>query len=115
MSQPFDITIPAGEWFFLEITLKESTLPNALPINLTGFTAAAQLREDWDKPLLAEFTVTFPIPRTSGELRVMLTGEQTSALPVNRARYDVFITDPYGNSRKLVGGIASIERLITRT
>lgn len=115
MSQPFDITIPAGESFFFEVTLKESTEANALPINLTDFTAAGQLREDWDKPLIAEFFVTFPLPRTSGKVRIMLTDEQTRALPVSRARYDIFITDPYGNSRKILEGIAHIERAITRT
>jgi hypothetical protein len=115
MSQPFDITIPAGESFFFEITLKESTAPNALPINLTDFTAAGQLREDWDKPLLADFAVSFPLPRTSGKVRVLLTDEQTSALPVSRARYDIYVTDPYGNSRKILDGIAHIERAITRT
>lgn len=115
MSQPFDITIPAGESFFLQMTLKDSTAANALPTNLTGFTASGQLREDWDKPLLANFDVTFPSPRTSGVLRVMLTDDQTSALPVSRARYDIFLTDPNGNSRKLLEGIAHIERSITRT
>lgn len=115
MSQPYDITIPAGESFFFEITLKESNEPNALPINLTDFTANGQLREDWDKPLLAEFAVTFPLPRTSGKVRVVLTDEQTRALPVSRARYDIFLTDPYGNSRKILEGIAHIERTITRT
>jgi len=48
-------------------------------------------------------------------LRVMLTDDQTSALPVSRARYDIFLTDPNGNSRKLLEGIAHIERSITRT
>ena len=115
MSQPFDITIPAGESFFFEITLKESNEANALPINLTDFTGAGQLREDWDKPLLADFAVSFPLPRTSGKVRVVLTDEQTNALPVNRARYDLFVTDPYGNSRKILEGIAHIERAITRT
>jgi hypothetical protein len=114
MSQPFDINIAAGESFFFEVTLKDSTASNALPVNLTDFTANGQLREDWDKPLLAEFTVTFPLPRTSGKVRVMLNDEQTSALPVSRARYDIFISDPYGNSRKLLEGIATISRSITR-
>jgi len=115
MSQPFDITIPAGESFFFEVTLKDSTASNALPVNLTDFTASGQLREDWDKPLLAEFTVTFPLPRTSGKVRVVLSDEQTRALPVTRARYDIFLTDPYGNSRKILEGFAYIERAITRT
>jgi len=115
MSQPFDITINAGESFFFEITLKDSTASNALPVNLTDFTASGQLREDWDKPLLANFTVTFPLPRTSGKVRVVLSDEQTRALPVTRARYDIFLTDPYGNSRKILEGFAYIERAITRT
>jgi hypothetical protein len=115
MSQPFDITIPAGESFFFEVTLKDSTAANALPVNLLDFTASGQLREDWDKPLLANFTVTFPLPRTSGKVRVVLSDEQTRALPVTRARYDIFLTDPYGNSRKILEGIAYIERAITRT
>jgi hypothetical protein len=46
---------------------------------------------------------------------VLLTDEQTSALPVSRARYDIYVTDPYGNSRKILEGIAYIERAITRT
>jgi len=114
MSQPFDITIPAGESFFFELTLKDSTSANALPVNLTGFTASGQLREDWDKPLLAEFEIIFPLPLTSGKLRVMLSDEQTRALPVGEARYDIFITDPLGNSRKILDGFATIERSITR-
>jgi len=114
MSQPFDITIPAGESFFFELTIKQSSDLNAAPINLAGFTATGQLREDWDKPLLAEFDIQFPHPRTSGKLRCILTDEQTRALPVTRARYDIFVTDEEGTTRKLLGGFAFIERNISR-
>jgi hypothetical protein len=115
MSQPFDISIPAGESFFFEVTLKDSTASNALPVNLTDFTASGQRREDWDTPLLADLAVSVPLPRTSGKVRVLLTDEQTSALPVSRARYDIYVSDPYGNSRKILEGFAYIERAITRT
>lgn len=114
MSQPYDITIVAGESFFFDLTLKDSTAANALPTNLTDFQGFGQIRQDWDAPLLAEFAVTFILPRTSGKIRVILTDEQTRALPVSRARYDIFITDPYGNSRKIIEGIANIKRSITR-
>jgi hypothetical protein len=115
MSQNFDITIPAGESFFFETTIRQSSEPNAQPINLAGFTAVGQLREDWDKPLLASFEIIFLQPRTNGKIRFVLTDEQTRALPVTRARYDIFLTDPYGNSRKILEGFAYIERAITRT
>lgn len=114
MSQNFDITIPAGESFFFDITIKQSSEPNAQPINLAGFTAVAQIREDWDKPLLAEFEILFPHPRTSGKIRFILTDEQTRALPVNRARYDIFVTDEEGTTRKLLEGFAFITRNISR-
>lgn len=114
MSQPYDITIPAGESFFFELTIKQSDQVNAAPINLAGFTAMGQIREDWDKPLLAEFDIQFPHPRTSGKIRAVLTDEQTRALPVSRAIYDIFVTDEEGTTRKLLGGYAFIERNITR-
>ena len=114
MSQNFDITIPAGESFFFETTIKQSSEPNAQPINLAGFTAVGQLREDWDKPLLASFEITFLLPRTTGKIRFVLSDEVTRALPVSRARYDIFITDQEGTTRKLLEGIAFITRNISR-
>lgn len=71
-------------------------------INLTGWTAAAQI---WDKARTvkyADFTVTY-VDRVNGKIKISLTDVQTTSLP-NTCYYDVLLTDTNGRKEYYLEG-----------
>ena len=83
----YDFTVQRRADHFEPIRLTDG---NDDPINLTGFTIAAQV---WDKARTgkyADFTITYT-NRTNGEFKMSLTHTQTTQFTVNELVYDVLI------------------------
>ena len=75
MASITNIFIDQGATFSKTITVKD-TSGNAL--NLTGFTAIAQIRKSPSSSTSVSFTVTFAADdRTTGQLTISLTSTQT--------------------------------------
>ena len=70
---------------------------NDAPINITGYTARMQLREEWDSPDPAIISLTdtggIAISGTLGVCDVTITATQTAALTVDKAVYDLEIVN----------------------
>ena len=73
------------------------------PINLTGWTVAAQAWNQDRSTKYADFTVTYT-DRVAGTIAIALTDEQTATLP-NEAYYDVLLTNPSGLKEYYLEGI----------
>lgn len=73
----------------LQLQFKDST--NAA-INLTGFTAYAQVWDVGRTTKYADFAVTY-VNRANGQISIALTDTQTAAFP-DEAYYDVLLEDP---------------------
>jgi hypothetical protein len=76
---------------------------NEKVIDLTGWTAAAQI---WDKARTtkyADFTVTY-VDRTNGIIKISLTDVQTTSLP-DTCYYDVLLTDTTGRKEYYLEGV----------
>lgn len=95
-SARIDIKIVKGASFLFKIVLNKS---DKTPVDMSGFTGKAQLR-DYNRNLLATFIVT---TTNIGELLLELLPEQTSAISVSPSedrtsigRFDCLITDELG-------------------
>ena len=65
------------------------------PINLTGFTVAAQVWEETRTTKFADFTVVYT-NRTAGTVDISLTDTQTATFSPNVLKYDVALTNGSG-------------------
>lgn len=107
-----DITIEQGATWAKTLVL---TKANKTPMSLVGYTGKAQIRiKPGHETVLAEFTVAFIEPRTSGRITFSLTDEETTELTFANAAYDLFIVSPSGTTSKLVYGAVSVVPAITQ-
>jgi len=95
----YNLSIACGEDF--SFTLR---VLNAFddPINFTGSSYIAEIREEHKKPLVAAFTVT---SEGDGTLKLALTNDQTKLLsPTRQYKWDFFWTASGGIVTKLLYG-----------
>lgn len=95
----YNLSIACGEDF--SFTLR---VLNAFddPINFTGSSFIAEIREEHKKPLVAAFTIT---SLGDGTLKFSLTDDQTKLLsPTRQYKWDFFWTASDGKVTKLLYG-----------
>ena len=84
-------------------------------LDLTGYTALAQMRKSYSSTTATSFTTTFDSDRTTGKLTLSLTDVQTGALSSGRYVYDVVIIASGGDKTRVVEGIATINPSVSRS
>ena len=82
-------------------------------LNLTGYTAAAQLRKSHGSSTATAFTATLA-SATDGIVQIKLTDTVTAALAYGRYVWDLQLTTASGTKLKVVEGIATIRPSVTR-
>lgn len=90
----FDVT------FF--ITNKDGT-----PLNMSGYTGNAAMKKSYSASSSIPFTLTF-VNRTTGEIALSLTDEETAALDRRRYVYDIVLADPNGYKTRVIMGNAEV-------
>ena len=105
-----NLTIDQGTTFTASI---DCTAADNSPLNLTGYTVAAQLRKTYDSTTKTDFTAIIA-NATTGRLQISLTPVQTGALSAGRYVYDVEITDLSGIITRVVEGQVEITPGVTR-
>jgi hypothetical protein len=96
----YDDTIQRRAVYDLTLQFRDS---DKNPVDITGWTVAAQA---WDKPRTtkyADFTVTYT-DRTTGLVKIALTDTQTTSLP-DTCYYDVLLIDTTGRKEYYLEGI----------
>ena len=107
-----NIFIDSGADYTSTVTVTDGT---GSAYNLTGFTAAAQIRKTYESSAATvAFTVAFASDRTTGQLDLTLTGAQTAAVTQGRYVYDVLITSGAGALTRVVEGISTINPRVTQ-
>ena len=107
-----NIFIDAGADYSTTVTVTDGT---GAVYDLTGFTAAAQIRKTYESSAATvAFTVAFASDRTTGQLDLTLTGAQTAAVTAGRYVYDLLITSSAGALTRVVEGIAQINPRVTQ-
>lgn len=91
---------------------------DSIPVNLTGYTGAAQLRVSAGSPIVALDLSSenggILIDGVNGKITMYATPAQTDLLIAEKYLYDLEITDLNGDVSRLVEGIITINKGITR-
>lgn len=111
MAAKANILIEQGTDFSSTITVQDSS---GNITNLTGYTAAAQIRKHYTSNSAVNFATSFGDPRSDGELTLSLTRIQTSNMESGRYVYDVELTDSANTRSRLVEGLVTITPEVTR-
>lgn len=110
----YNATIDQGATWSVVVTYKDST---GTPINLTGYTAAMQVRQQYNSDT-AELTLTSPsngivITPLTGVVTITMTALQTAALAEGYYVYDVELTAGSYKDR-LIQGQLTVAPEVTR-
>jgi NADH:ubiquinone oxidoreductase subunit F (NADH-binding) len=115
MASVYNTTIDQGADWYINFTYQDS---NGTAINLTGYTAAMQLRAPTDS-ITASLSLTSPsggitITGATGLVAVHATAAQTGALNEGIYEYDLEITSGSSIVTRLVQGQITVSPQVTR-
>lgn len=96
----YNITLQRRADYSVTLQFKDS---NNAVINLTGWTAAAQVWNQNRTTKYADFTVTYT-NRSTGTIEIALSDTDTATFP-NEAYYDVLLTNPSGLKEYYLEGV----------
>lgn len=117
MAVSYNITIDQGADFFIDINYDN---PDGTPVNLTGYSAAMQVRSLPSSPdtvlsLNSDVGGGITITPLTGLVSVHATATQTRAIDEGTYYYDLEITDDYTDIvTRLVQGQAIVSAEVTR-
>lgn len=103
-----NLTIDQGTDYQTSITLTDV---DDNVVNLSGYTANAQIRKTYTSSNAVNFTVS--LIAATGEVALSLTDTQTSNLVPGRYVYDVLLTST-GITTRIVEGIVTVTPGVTR-
>ena len=106
-----NIFIDQGADFSITVDVSDA---NGNQLNLTGYTAAAQMRKTYESSSISA-TFTTSIPAADGQVTLSLTDTVTTALSPGRYVYDLVVTDGSSISTRVVEGQAIVTPGVTRS
>ena len=98
---------------FAQTYLLEDYRSNS-PLDLTGYTAIAQLKKYSSSEKAADFNISYPNDPTTGRIGIELVAEKTILLKAGNYIYDVLLKDPSGSIVRAIEGTATVKRAVTR-
>lgn len=110
MADFVELHIDAGSTFSTEVTVRDAT---GSVLNLTNYTARAQLRKSYYSTTATDFTISIPTP-VNGILMISLSAANTANIKPGRYVYDVEIQSNTGIVTRIFEGIATISPNVTR-
>lgn len=110
---PYDINIYQGETFSLSFQYKDD---NDVAVDLTGYKAQMQVREEGTRAVLLDLTTVSGITITAatGTVGVSITAAQSKALQVQNAEYDLLIKSSTGTITYLMKGTFIVTPSVTQ-
>jgi len=107
-----NIAIYTGTDFAQTYLLEDSRSNSRL--DLTGYTAIAQLKRYSTSEKTADFNISYPNDPTTGRIGIELLSEKTILLKAGNYIYDVLLKDPSGSIVRAIEGTATVKRAVTR-
>jgi hypothetical protein len=114
MATAYNIAIDQGADWYLTVTYQN---PAGTPVNLTGYTAALQIRQNFSDAN-AELTLTtanggIVITASTGTLAIHATAALTLAIGAGAYVYDIKITSSAGIVTRLTQGSFQVNAAVT--
>jgi hypothetical protein len=109
MATRANIIIPQGSSFSTTFSLTDE---NGDPLDLSGYSAASQMRKHHTSSNAVSFTIE--LVANAGTIGISLTANQTANVVSGRYVYDVETTDGTGAVSRVVEGIATVTPQVTR-
>ena len=109
MATRVNILIDQGTDFTTSVSLTDN---NGAQLDLTGMTAASQIRKTHSSSNSTSFTTA--LANNTGTLTLSLNNSVTSSLSAGRYVYDVTLEDSGGFKYKVVEGMVVVRAGVTR-
>ena len=106
-----NLIINTGATFSQSFDLLESD--STSPLNLGGFSVAAQFRKHAGSSSKKDFTTTI-VSASEGKLQIILTAADTATTKAGRYQYDIVITNAAGEKTRVVEGSVLVREGVTR-
>lgn len=110
----YDLLIEQGATFSQLVTYKES----GVAVNLTGYTARMQVRSTLESAsTVVELTTVngrIALGGAAGTITLTISATDTAALTAGRGVYDLELVSGSGIVTRLLQGVATISRNVTR-
>ena len=110
----YDILIEQGATYSQLVTYKES----GVAVNLTGYTARMQVRSTLESAsTVVELTTAngrIALGGAAGTITLTISATDTAALTAGRGVYDLELVSGSGIVTRLLQGVATISRNVTR-
>ena len=110
----YDILIEQGATYSQVVTYKES----GVAVNLTGYTARMQVRSTLESATtVVELTTAngrITLGGAAGTITLTISATDTASLTAGRGVYDLELVSGSGIVTRLVQGVATISRNVTR-
>ena len=104
--------IDQGSTFSKQITVYETD--GSTIQNLTGYTAASQIRKNYTSTAYTTILATIQTPATNGVIVMSLTATQTAVLKSGRYVYDLQITAADTTVTRVLEGVITIRPEVTK-
>jgi hypothetical protein len=101
----YNITLQRRADYSVLLQFKDST---GTVINLTGYTAYAQVWNEGRTTKYADFAIAYT-NRTNGQITISLTDTQTATF-IDELRYDVLLEDGSGNREYYLEGVIFVSQ-----
>ena len=112
MASILNQVIDQGTTFSKQITVYETD--GTTIQNLTGYTAASQIRKNYTSTAYTTILATIQTPATGGVIVMSLTALKTAALKSGRYVYDLQITAADTTVTRVLEGIITIKPEVTK-
>lgn len=111
----YPITARQGSRFKLRFNIST----NDVGTNLTGYTAAMQVRKSVTSStklldLVSPTDITLNASSVNGDVLIIVSGSTMASLPAGTWVYDIELTDPSGNPEAVLEGKFIVKAEVTR-
>lgn len=106
----YNLAVEQGVDLSLQVTVKDAA---GVTYGLTGSSAAAQIRDDYNGTLLASFACV-TATGTTGVLSMSLSAVSAAAVPLSGGKWDLLLTTSAGTKVRLLAGSVTVSGEVTQ-
>jgi hypothetical protein len=107
-----NLVIHTGTDFEQTFVLEDDQTDSLL--NLTGYSACAQLKRYESSSKTVDFVVGFENNRTTGRVIVSIAATVSSTIKPGKYFYDILLNSPTGTTTRVVEGTVLFKKSVTR-